>query len=95
MPFATTTVNVFPVDREQAEAAAQQLRDLIGNRPDPWVVSIFTPENLAGAPWIVEVSGMWRGQPLLWRLLFAGPDQQTAAAVIGQFRLNLQPYPAN
>ncbi len=46
MPLASTTVNVFPIHQDQAEAAAQGVRNLIGDRPEPWSVSIYTPTKL-------------------------------------------------
>ena len=89
--MATVRVDVFPADKAPATEAAERLRDLIGDRTHAWDVAISTPPN--ATYWLVEVSGEWKGQELLWRLIFDG-EWQTAKAVVEQFRLSLRPYPA-
>jgi hypothetical protein len=91
MPLATITTDVYPIDKAEVRAAAEGLRDVIGDRPEAWSISISSPEG--AMYWLVDVSGGWRGQPLRWVLSFWGPEDQTARQVIDVFRLSLRPYP--
>jgi hypothetical protein len=89
MARAKIEIDVYSIDRDTANAAAQGIATIIGDRPEAWTISIKSPNSASS--WRVNVVGRSKDQPRIWELDF-GPGDQTVEGVVQQFRLDFGPY---
>jgi hypothetical protein len=72
MPPPSVTIDVFPVDREEARATARALCELLDNQYS-WTIGITT--NYGEVHWRVDVSGKGNGRDWSWSHCFDPVDQ--------------------
>ena len=72
MPPPTISIDVFPIDRDEARATARALCDLLDTERF-WTIRITT--NYGEVHWRVEVTGLVNGSSWTWSQCFDPVDQ--------------------